>query len=197
MKDLRIDTYIEKARPFAQPILNHIRKLVHQASPHITETIKWGAPFFEYKGLIGGMAAFKQHCAFNFMKRQLMKDVDIFDNNNNEGKGHLGRITSVGDLPADDVFIGYIREAMMLNEDNKKPEKKKPPVDKTLIYPHDMQAAFKANTKIAELFEGMSYSHKKEYVEWIAEAKTEATRNKRIATMMEWIGRRKETQLET
>ncbi len=138
--DARIDAYIEKAPPFAQPILRHIRKLVHAASPHITETIKWGMPFFEYKGMMGGIAAFKQHCAFNLLKARLMKDAETFLKNNEEGMGLLGRITSLQDLPPDDVLIDYIREAMRLNDDDNKPVKKAASI-KELIIPETVTAA--------------------------------------------------------
>ena len=193
--DPRIDAYIEKAQPFAKPILIHLRKLVHQASPDITETIKWGAPFFEYKGLIGGMAAFKQHCAFNFMKRQLMKDVDIFDSNNRDAKGHLGKITSLEDLPDYEVMIGYIKEAVQLNEEEKRVDKKAAGKKETAI-PEEVKAAFQLDKKASDFFDMLPPSHKKEYIVWITEAKTEPTRNKRLATMMEWLaeGKRRDWQ---
>lgn len=184
--DARIDAYIEKAQPFAQPILGHLRKLVHAASPHITETIKWGMPFFEYKGMLGSIAAFKQHCAFNLLKARLMKDAETFLKNNEEGMGLLGRITSLQDLPPDDVLIGYIREAMRLNDDDIKPVKKAASI-KELIIPETVTAALAGNDRAKDMFDKFSYSNKKEYVEWIAEAKTDATRNKRVATMLEWL----------
>ena len=71
-QDPRIDAYIAKAAPFAQAILQHIRKLVHKACPDITETMKWSFPHFEYKGVVCSMAAFKQHCAFGFWKASIM-----------------------------------------------------------------------------------------------------------------------------
>ncbi len=185
--DSRIDDYIEKAQPFARPILTHLRKLVHAASPDITETIKWGAPFFEYKGIIGGMAAFKQHCAFSLMKAKLMKDADQFTTNNSASMGQLGKLSSVTDLPPDDVFIRYIQEAVRLNEENIKVAKVKATSPKELVYPEQMTSALKTNVKAAEVFAGMNYSNRKEYVEWICEAKTDATRNKRLATMLEWL----------
>lgn len=185
--DPRIDAYIEKAWPFAKPILIHLRKLVHQASPNITETIKWGAPFFEYKGLIGGMAAFKEHCAFNFMKRQLMKDVEVFDSNNREAKGHLGKITSLEDLPDDETMIGYLKEAVQLNEEEKKAPKKASAAKVEAAIPDEVKAALQKNKKASDFFETLPPSHKKEYIVWVTEAKTEATRSKRLATMMEWL----------
>ena len=185
--DPRIDAYIEQAQPFAKPILKHLRKLVHKASPDITETIKWGAPFFEYKGLIGGMAAFKQHCAFNFMKRQLMKDVDIFDSNNRDAKGHLGKITSLEDLPDDNVMLGYLKEAIQVNEDEKKVDKKATAVKQEMLIPGEIKAALQQNKAASDFFTSLPPSHKKEYIVWITEAKTEATRTKRLTTMLEWL----------
>ncbi len=186
-KDERIDAYINNAPEFAKPVLLHLRKLVHEASPHITEGIKWGVPFFEYKGILCGMAAFKKHCAFNIFKFKMMREAAYFEEKNTEAMGHLGKITSVNDLPADDVVISYVQEAMRLNEVKTKPAKKKENNTSVLFYPEGMQAALEDNKTVKETFEKMSYSHKKEYVEWIAEAKTEATRNKRIATMIEWL----------
>ena len=99
MKDKRIDEYILKVQPFAQPILNHLRKLVHDACPDIIETIKWGMPFMEHKGPLCNMAAFKAHCTFGFWKAALMKNSGELAKNQNNAMGHLGRITSLKDLP--------------------------------------------------------------------------------------------------
>ena len=187
-KDARIDAFIDKAQPFAKPILTHLRKLVHAACPEVEETIKWGMPNFGYKGMLCGLGAFKRHCAFNLFKAKLMKDSALFEQNNADSMGQLGRITSLQDLPPDDVMIAYIKEAAKLNEKGAKPVKAKTiTTDKVLSYPAAMANALATNTKANDAFEKMSYSHKKEYVEWISEAKTEITQNKRIATMMEWL----------
>ena len=187
-KDARIDAFIDKAQPFAKTILTHLRKLVHAACPEVEETIKWGMPNFGYKGMLCGLGAFKQHCAFNLFKAKLMKDSALFEQNNADSMGQLGRITSLQDLPPDDVMIAYIQEAAKLNEKGAKPVKAKTSTaDKVLSYPAAMANALAANTKANEMFEKMSYSHKKEYAEWISEAKTETTQNKRIATMLEWL----------
>src|SRR5690348_4157453 len=102
--DNRVDLYIEKAAPFAQPILQHIRELVHKACPEVNETIKWGMPFFDYKGVICGMAAFKQHCALNFWKGALLTDPQqLLQQGERTAMGQLGQITSLKDLPADKI----------------------------------------------------------------------------------------------
>src|SRR5438093_100131 len=110
-KDPRIDAYIAKSADFAQPILNHVRKLVHAACPNVEETLKWGLPYFMYKGILCSMASFKYHCAFMFWKGAL-----IFDKNKRPGKieekamGQFGRLTDISDLPKENVLIRYIKE---------------------------------------------------------------------------------------
>ncbi|TKK67773.1 hypothetical protein FC093_13565 [Ilyomonas limi] len=186
--DTRIDAYINKSAPFAQPILQHIRALVHQACPDATETIKWGMPFFEYKGIVCNMAAFKNHCSLGFFKAGQMQSAAELQANNEEGMGHLGRITSLEDLPADEVLISYIKEAAALNEAGvKKATPKKTTEKKELIIPDEITKALKTNEAAKTTFTNFPYSHKKEYVEWITEAKTETTRNKRLETMLEWL----------
>lgn len=187
-QDPRIDAYIAKAAPFAQTILQHIRKLVHKACPDITETMKWSFPHFEYKGVVCSMAAFKQHCAFGFWKASIMKDPNkIMQIKDRGAMGHFDRITSIKDLPTDKIMIAYIKEAVQLNEDGVKLPAKTKTVQKEIVIPADITAALKKNTKAGKVFEAFSPSHKKEYIEWITEAKTEPTRIKRLNTMLEWL----------
>ncbi|MDQ6902926.1 MAG: YdeI/OmpD-associated family protein [Bacteroidota bacterium] len=185
--DTRIDAYISKSQHFAKPVLNHFRNLVHTACPNVEETIKWGFPHFDYKGMFCNMAAFKQHCAFGFWKTSLMKDAQEMMGKNEHSMGHLGKITSLKDLPSDKKILGWLREAMKLNDDNiKLPERKKTIDKKELEIPASLQKALKEN-KAAVTFDAFSLAHKKEYIEWINEAKTEDTRNKRIAQTIEWV----------
>jgi hypothetical protein len=128
MRNPRHDAYIKAAAPFAQPILTHLRELVHKACPEVEETIKWGFPHFDYKGVLCSMAAFKSHCAFGFWKSSLMKDsANVMAVENREAMGNFDRITSLEDLPGDKVLLAYIKEARKLNED----EVKLPPRKKT------------------------------------------------------------------
>jgi uncharacterized protein YdeI (YjbR/CyaY-like superfamily) len=187
-QDPRIDAYIAKAAPFAQAILQHIRKLVHKACPDITETMKWSFPHFEYKGVVCSMAAFKQHCAFGFWKASIMKDPNkIMQIKDRGAMGHFDRITTVKDLPADKIMIAYIKEAVQLNEKGIKLPAKTKTTQKEIVVPSDIIAALKKNTKAKKVFEAFSPSHQKEYIEWITEAKTEPTRIKRLNTMLEWL----------
>ncbi len=182
--DPRVDAYIEKSAEFAKPILTHIRKIVHEACPDITETMKWSFPHFDHKGTVCSMASFKQHCAFGFWKQSLL-EKDAFPTQKT-AMGSFGRITSLDDLPDEKVMIQLVHQAVDLNEKGVKVAKK--PVErKELVVPDDLIGALKQNKRAETAFDKFGYSHRKEYIEWIAEAKTEATRNKRLATTVEWL----------
>ena len=188
-KDHRVDNYIAKSSDFAKPILNHFRNLVHQACPETEEKIKWGFPHFDYKGMMCSMAAFKHHCAFTFWKAALMKDKKLIENAKSESAmGHLGRITSLRDLPSDRKIISYIMEAKKLNDDGVKlPAKPISKQSREVVVSEYFLKILKKNKIAQKTFEKFSASHKREYIDWITEAKTEATRNKRISTTIEWL----------
>ncbi len=189
MKNRLIDSYIKKSAEFSKPVLNHLRELVHTACPEVEEKMKWSFPHFDYKGeMMCSMAAFKQHCAFGFWKASLMKNSQkIFEKYGKTAMGHLGQIKSLKDLPPDKVLIAGIKEAMKLNEDGIKTPKSKPVTKEDIKTPDYFMTALKKNKKALETFQNFSASHVREYVEWITEAKTEATRNKRIETALEWL----------
>jgi len=190
-KDPRIDAYIAESADFARPILTHLRQLVHAACPEVEETVKWSFPHFDYKGMLCSMAAFKQHCSFGFWKGELILNQSP-GGARDEGMGHFGRITAISDLPADKILKGYIRKAVQLNETGvSKPKQLRPKAKKELTVPEDLLAALKKNRKALMTFENFSFSHKKEYVEWITEAKREETRQRRLATTLEWLAKGK------
>ena len=188
-KDKRIDAYIDKASAFAKPVLNHLRQLIHKACPETEETMKWSFPHFDYKEeIMCSMAAFKQHCAFGFWKASLMKDPKLMLNAKSEvAMGHMGRITSLKDLPSDKTIIGYIKEAMKLNDEGIKNQKPKSKIQKTIEAPDYFLKAIKKNKKAWATFEKFSPSNKKDYVEWIVEAKTDETLNKRMKQAIDWM----------
>lgn len=187
LTDPRIDTYINKAAPFAQPILRHIRRMVHKACPEVEETLKWGFPHFDYKGIMVSTAAFKAHCTLNIWKSQLIKGLEEISEGDS-AMGQFGRITAISDLPDDETLLGYFREAKRLNDENiKLPQKPRDLGVKELIVPDCLQEALMENPLAAETWDKFAYSHRKEYVNWINEAKTEATRNKRLASTIEWL----------
>lgn len=187
-RDERIDAYINKSAAFAKPILQHLRELVHRACPQVEETMKWSFPHFDYKGMMCSMASFKQHCTFGFWKASLLSDSGKLLAQSREAMGQLGQIKALEDLPPDDVLIAYIKEAARLNDENVKlPSRTQTTEKKEIAVPEYVSEALRQNEKAAETFENFSYSNKKEYVQWITEAKSEETRNKRLATAIEWL----------
>ncbi|MFN2601884.1 MAG: YdeI family protein [Gemmatimonadaceae bacterium] len=184
-RDPRVDLYIAKSQDFAKPILTHLRKVVHAACPDVEETIKWGVPSFMYNGMLCGMAAFKNHCGFVLWKGSLI--LDKKGQRGDEAMGHLGKLTSVADLPSDRVLTGYIKEAMRLNETGvkvpKRPLKKKKPIPMPLV----LRRALQKNPKARAAFDAFSPSHKYEYLEWITDAKTDETRQRRVDTAIDWM----------
>jgi uncharacterized protein YdeI (YjbR/CyaY-like superfamily) len=188
--DPRIDAYIEKSADFAKPILMHIRQVVHQASPLITETVKWGMPFFDYKGPVCMMAAFKQHLGFGFWKASRLRDPDhlLQGSDDEAAAGSFGRISTLADLPSDKALMDFVQQLIKLNESGVK-EPKKPSAPKAeLPMPADFDKLLRSNLVASNNFDNFSPSKKREYLEWFAEAKSEATREKRIEQALEWIG---------
>ena len=202
-KDKRVDEYIAKRADYAKPILKHLRVLVHKGCPDVAETIKWGMPAFEYKGPFCGMAAFKQHCVFGFWKSSLLFDKKQESSNGASRSteklswGARGRdpikacITSIDDLPSDAVILKIIKQAMKLNDEGIKVPMKRS-VRKPLAMPKEFAAAIKKVMKARANFDAFSPSCKREYIEWITEAKTDATRQKRMDTAVEWIAEGKQ-----
>src|SRR5437762_11975461 len=171
-KDPRIDAYIAKSADFAKPILKHLRKVVHAGCPGVEETIKWSMPHFDYKGMMCGMAAFKEHCAFGFWKADLIIDRD--KQAEKSGMGSFGCIKSLSDLPSEKMLIGYVKKAAALNEAGvKAPGRTQPKKRQPLPMPDDFTAALKKNAKARKTLENFSQSHRREYIEWITEAKHE------------------------
>jgi uncharacterized protein YdeI (YjbR/CyaY-like superfamily) len=181
-KDPRVDAYIARAQPFARPILKHLRKLVHKGCPRCEESIKWQSPFFDYKGPVCFMGAFKEHAVFGFWKGKL-----LFGNKHKGAMGHFGRLTSIQDLPSEQKLIGYLRKAAVLNERGVKTSRSRSNVKRRLVVPSDLRSALAKHLKARKTFENFSYSHKKEYVQWITDAKRDETRKKRLQTTIRWL----------
>lgn len=187
--DQRIDHYIDKSAEFAKPILNHLRMLVHKNCPDVVETMKWSFPHFEYNGsILCSMASFKQHCAFGFWLGSKMKDPHgiLTPSGERDAMGHFGQIKSLKDLPADKILAAYFKEAMELTDKGEKLSRAKSEPKEMTIPPYFLSEVKKNKAALLH-FEKFSPSQKKEYITWIAEAKTEATRQKRMATAVEWL----------
>lgn len=172
------DEYIERAAPFARPILEALRDAFHEADPEIVETLKWSAPHFEHDGVVGNMAAFKEHVSWGFWKASLMSG---------NAASRREKVTSVKELPPKKQLIAQIREAVKLNESGVKVARAPRSAAAPVETPAELIAALKRSKGALASFEAMPPSHKREYVQWIVEAKQEATRAKRIAQAVEWI----------
>jgi len=184
--DPRIDAYIAKSPRFAQPILKHLRAVVHTACPTVEETLKWSRPHFLYKGMLCGMSAFKQHCTFGFWRSSLV--IATSQNKNSTAMGQFGRITSLADLPSKKRITAYVRAAMKLNDAGvKSPTRANRTPREPLPIPAELSAALKRNKAARATFDNFSPSHQREYIAWLIEAKSDATRQRRLATTIEWL----------
>lgn len=185
----KVDAYIAKSPDYARPILVHIRELVHRAAPELTEMIKWGFPFFDYKGPVCQIAAFKRHCAFGFWKERMLQDPKAYLKIDGEvsSAGSFGSILSISDLPPEEVIIDFIHQAIAINEKGIKVEKKPTAPKPEIAMSPEFESALNNSLAAKDQYEKFSPSSKREYLEWFADAKTDATRTKRIEQALEWI----------
>ncbi len=189
--DPRVDTYIADSAAFAKPMLEQLREWIHDACPEVQETIKWGMPFFEYKGLLCQFAAFRQHCSFGFWKHALLAEKhEILRNQSMQAMGSFGRICSPADLPSHKIVRMLIRDAMKLNEDGivlphagRKTRSTKAPIPE----PPYLTKLLAENPKAQKAWQDFSPSCRREYLEWLTEAKTEVTRQRRLDQAITWI----------
>ena len=181
-RDPRVDAYIAASGAFAQPILKHLRGLVHRACPDVEETLKWRMPTFMYHGILCGMAAFKRHVSFGFWKHALVMGAGA----PRDGMGSFGKVARLGELPADTVIVTAVRRAMRLNETGAKvPRGARQRTAPTV--PDELAAALRRNKRAFAVFEGFSPSNRRDYIEWITQARREETRSRRLAQALEWI----------
>jgi uncharacterized protein YdeI (YjbR/CyaY-like superfamily) len=193
-KDPKVDAYIAKSKPFAQPILKHLRKVILATSPEITETTKWSAPSYEYKGLLCGFAGFKEHAIFGFWKHEL-----VVGTGRDGSGGSFGHLKTIADLPSEAKLKAMIKKAMKLNDDGvAAPHMVNRKKHKPLPMPADLKTALSRDSKAKTHFEAFSPSAQREYIEWITGAKAAETREKRLLTAIEWIaeGKRRNWKYE-
>ncbi len=181
-KDPRVDAYIAKSADFAKPILTHIRDVVHAAVPDVEEALKWSMPAFMYKGILCGMGAFKQHATFGFWKYSL-----VVGERSEMAMGNFGKITKIADLPSKKTLAAYVKKAAALNDAGIVKRKQPRHAPKPLVIPPALTAALRTNKKAQAAFAAFPPSHKREYAEWIADAKTDETRNRRLVQAIDWI----------
>jgi uncharacterized protein YdeI (YjbR/CyaY-like superfamily) len=189
-----VDTYIANSEDFARPILEHWRKLVHEACPDVVEAIKWSLPHFDYQGdFMCVMSAYSKHCSFTFLKAPLMHDPRLKDSKSLKPiQRFLGKISQLDDLPSDSEFLKMLKEAMVLNEKGIKLPANTASTPKVLDTPDYLLNALEANPKAKAIFESKSPSFRKNYIVWITDAKTAETKRKRLDQSMEWISEGKD-----
>ncbi|MBL8749719.1 MAG: YdeI/OmpD-associated family protein [Planctomycetes bacterium] len=192
--DPRVDAYIDNAPEFAKPILVELRKRVHAACPDVRETIKWRMPSFEHHGLLAGMAAFKAHLTFGFWKDAVLRSekdhLDTLD--------RVGCMKGIADLPPKAAFLKALKRAMEINEEGIALPRKKATKRAQIAMHPDFARALGASKKARAVFEAFAPSCKREYLEWIAEAKKDDTRSRRIEQAIDWIaaGRKRNWKYE-
>ncbi len=184
-----MDAYIKNAAPFAQPILEKIRAGFHAGCPDLQETIKWGVPSFERNGMLGGMAAFKKHVSFGFWRAPEMEDTDGLLGETRKSSPMRIQAKSVAELPTKKVLVSYVKQAKKLDGDGSgaAPAKRKVTKKPTLKAPKYMVDAINGDKAAKKFWGTMAPGYKREYVEWITEAKREATRDKRLVQTVEWL----------
>jgi uncharacterized protein YdeI (YjbR/CyaY-like superfamily) len=183
--DPRIDAYIARSAEFARPLLTHLRAVVHGGCPEVEETIKWGMPSFTYRGkILCGMAAFKQHVGFGFWQGEQIEGAARSE----QGMGQFGRITRLADLPGKRELTGFIKQAMaLIDSGSTRPASKAAEARPALEVPEDLAAALQGNATARAHFEAFPPSYRRDYIEWIVEAKRAETRQRRLQQTLEWV----------
>ncbi|MES2591602.1 MAG: DUF1801 domain-containing protein [Bacteroidota bacterium] len=177
-----IDEGIANAEPFAQEICIKLRSIIFKAEPGIIEDWKWGPNYYK-SGMVCGFWYFKKHVTFLFYQGALLKDKKkvLQANPGTLHNKHI-KFTDVKEIN-EKLLIDYITEAVINNEKGIKLTEAK---DKTVIIPPDFKKLLVKNKALPN-FEAMSYSKRKDYVQWIEGAKQTETRAKRIELALEKI----------
>jgi uncharacterized protein YdeI (YjbR/CyaY-like superfamily) len=186
----RVDDYINGAPEYARPILHHLRKLVHKGCPEAEEAIKWNMPAFLFRNkILFSMAAFKAHCRFIFWRPEIAQLAGKEGKKADDDGAVVGRVTQLSDLPSDKDMLRYIREARRLTEEGptRGIMRRRTTTKPELTVPPDLAAALAKDKAAQKTFDGFSPSHRREYVEWISEAKRVETRKKRVDTAVAWL----------
>ena len=184
----QVDDYIAQAAPFARPILRHLRQLIHRGCPEAEESIRWNHASFSYRGkLFAGLGTFKAHATFGFWHRDMEKILAQAGLHTDDAAGLLGRLTSLNDLPNDRTMLRFIKAAVAL-QDSGKPARAVRKSKPELPVPPLLADALRQNRRAAAAWEKFPPGAKRDYIEWITEAKRDETREQRLLTTIEWVG---------
>ncbi|OYY89299.1 MAG: hypothetical protein B7Y45_12455 [Sphingomonas sp. 28-66-16] len=185
--DPLVDAYIARQADFARPILIELRHRMHAVDPRVGETIKWSMPFFTIDGaLLANMAAFKQHASFGLWRRDASPTGQ-----EGEAMGQFGKLTGIADLPEPAAFATLVTAAIALIDAGPSARKRtlKPAVSATSepVIPPELAAALAGDAAAKATFDGFPPSGRRDYIEWIAQAKRQETRDKRTAEAILWL----------
>lgn len=184
-RDARVDAYIERQAEFARPILEKLRETVHAACPECEEALKWSMPAFMYKGsILAHMAAFKAHATFGFWQA---KQVVGETGREREAMGSFGRIERLEDLPDDATMHALVAKAKALIDSGAKTPRPAKHPKPALETPADLEEALAANPAARATYDNFPPSSRRDYIEWLVEAKRPETRAKRLAQAVEWM----------
>jgi hypothetical protein len=189
-RDRRVDAYIARLPDFSREICTRFRSIVHECAPEIDEDIKWGHPSFMHKGIVCGMAAFKAHVVIHFWKTALLTGSHARRATDDKTLERLARVTSASELPPKTAIAGFLKAAVKLNDGAVKAPSPTKAARKTrapLRTPPIFSKALERNAKAKATYDGFSASHRREYVEWITEAKSSETRDRRIEQALGWL----------
>ena len=196
----KINLYIAERPEWQRKVLVRLRQLIHSASDEVEENWRWNAPHFDHDGIMLGMVAFKHHVAVWFHKGALVQGPKGLFGEKEKGsdKGMLGYKLSESDQIDEKAFLDLVKQAIKVNQSGAKLADSKP-TRKALVVPPDLEGCLKKNEEAWRHWERFNYTHKKEYVEWITDAKKEETRKRRIAQALEMIreGTSKEEKYKT
>lgn len=195
--DPRVDAYIAAAAPFARPILAAVRAAFHAGCPDVRETMKWGVPAFERVGMLGGMSAFQAHVGFGFWRAKELDDpAGLFGAERKASPMHV-KVRDVAELPPRKVLVAYVKAAAALDAAPRpaRAAAKGKPAPRA---PRWFIDAVAAEPAALATWRGFPPSCKREYLEWVTEAKREATRARRLAETVAWLaeGKRRNWRYE-
>lgn len=180
----QISEYIESMPEWSRNICKKLRTIIHKADPQMHEDWKWG-PNFNHNGMVCGFGAFKKHVSFVFFQGAQMKDAKkILQLGGANAHNRMMHILNVKDIK-EKVLIDYIKEAVQINM-NGKAVGISSPAKVEIETPADLQILLE-HTGLSEYFDMLAYTHRKEYILWITEAKKAETREKRLEKTIEML----------
>jgi len=184
----QINSYIAEQPEWQRRLLVRLRQLIHAHDTEVEETWRWNAPGFDHGGIMIGLHGFKTCVSVWFHKGALLKDTHglFVLTEKDEERGIRKYKVNEGEPINEKAFADLVKQAVKLNGAGTKLGDAKP-ASKALVVPPELENCLKKDEEAWEHWENFNHSHKKEYVEWIDDAKKDETRKRRIAQALEMI----------